>query len=129
VIAVDTNVVVRFLTEDQPAQAARARRIFEHETGVACKDCYTRFGMGLAPALQVRTRRCRRRFDALISLPRLVCEDLNAVVEALRWMRAGMDFADALHLASVGQADRFATFDRGLIKRAQKVAGIKVVQA
>jgi predicted nucleic acid-binding protein len=54
---------------------------------------------------------------------------LNAVVEALRWMRAGMDFADALHLASVGQADRFATFDRGLIKRAQKVAGIKVVQA
>ena len=31
-LAVDTNVVVRLLTGDNPAQAARARAIFQRET-------------------------------------------------------------------------------------------------
>ncbi len=31
-LAVATNVVVRFLTGDEPAQAARARAIFQRET-------------------------------------------------------------------------------------------------
>ena len=37
VLAVDTNVVVRFLTGDEPAQAGRARALFEHEAVLLLK--------------------------------------------------------------------------------------------
>ncbi len=40
-----------------------------------------------------------------------------AVMEALDRYEAGMDFADALHLASGRQAEAFATFDARLKKR------------
>ena len=36
-LAVDTNVVVRFLTGDEPAQAERARSIFEREAVLLLK--------------------------------------------------------------------------------------------
>jgi predicted nucleic acid-binding protein len=36
-LAVDTNVVVRLLTADEPVQAARARAIFERETVLLVK--------------------------------------------------------------------------------------------
>ena len=36
-VAVDTNVLVRLLTGDEPAQTARARAIFERETVLLAK--------------------------------------------------------------------------------------------
>ena len=36
-VAVDTNVLVRLLTGDEPAQSARARAIFERETVLLAK--------------------------------------------------------------------------------------------
>jgi predicted nucleic acid-binding protein len=57
----------------------------------------------------------------LVALPNIRCEDETAVVTALEWAMRGLDFADALHLASVGSADAFATFDAALVKRAGSV--------
>jgi predicted nucleic-acid-binding protein len=65
--------------------------------------------------------------DRLISLPNVHCEDEAAVRQALGWNRSGLDFADALHLASNGRAQRFATFDRPLIKTATTI-GISVFE-
>ena len=45
-------------------------------------------------------------------------EDGPAVAEALDLLDAGMDFADALHVASGRDAAEFATFDKRLKKRA-----------
>ncbi len=45
-------------------------------------------------------------------------EDATAVFEALRWASSGMDFADALHLASRGDSAEFVTFDANFAKRA-----------
>lgn len=41
-------------------------------------------------------------------------EDELAVAKALDWFKDGLDFADALHLASAGSAKQFATFDQKL---------------
>jgi hypothetical protein len=58
--------------------------------------------------------------NALISLPNVRCEDESVLRLALDWRRDGMDFADALHLASSRAASRFATFDLHTIKSAAK---------
>jgi len=51
-----------------------------------------------------------------------------AVAQALVWFDRGVDFADALHVATAAQAGRFATFDRRLVQRARR-AGMPRVEA
>lgn len=56
----------------------------------------------------------------LVGLPHVDVEDRAAVVKALGWQSEGMDFADALQLASRGRAASFATFDRALGRVAER---------
>ena len=44
---------------------------------------------------------------------------------ALDWHEAGLDFADAMHLAASGDV-AFRTFDRHFIKQARKLTGCPV---
>jgi predicted nucleic-acid-binding protein len=128
VVAVDTNVLVRLLTGDEPAQSARARAIFERETVLLAKTVILESEWVLRRLYRFGSARIADAFAALIGLPDLVCEDTDAVVDAIQWMRGGMDFADALHLASSRPAGRFATFDDKLSRRAAKIANIAVVR-
>jgi predicted nucleic-acid-binding protein len=127
-VAVDTNVLVRLLTGDEPAQTARARAIFEREAVLLAKTVILESEWVLRRLYHFDSDRIAEAFVALIGLPDLVCEDAGAVADAIRWMRKGMDFADALHLASARPAGRFATFDDKLAKRGAKIADISVVR-
>jgi predicted nucleic acid-binding protein len=44
-------------------------------------------------------------------------EDEDAVSLALDWYEGGMDFADALHVASAGRERKFGTFDNALRRK------------
>jgi predicted nucleic acid-binding protein len=128
VVAVDTNVVVRLLTGDDPAQAARARAIFEREAILLTKTVMLESEWVLRRLYRFGADRIADAFAALLALPDVTCEDSGAVADAIRWMRDGLDFADALHLASARPAGRFATFDGALVRRALKVADIKIIR-
>lgn len=63
----------------------------------------------------------------LIALPTVALEDAERVGRALDRFGAGLDFADAMHLAAANRGETFVTFDQALIRRA---AGLGVpVQA
>jgi predicted nucleic acid-binding protein len=128
VVSVDSNVLVRLLTGDDPAQSARARAIFEREAVLLVKTVILESEWVLRRLYRFGSDRIADAYVALIALPDLVCEDAGAVAEAIQWMRDGMDFADALHLASARPAGRFATFDDRLARRAAKIANIAVVR-
>ena len=55
--------------------------------------------------------------------PNVRVEDESAVTSALALSAQGIDFADALHLTSRPLGVRFASFDQGFIRRAQR-AGV-----
>ena len=55
-------------------------------------------------------------------------EDPGAVHLALALYRGGMDFANALHLASSIAADRFVTFDRELAEGARSLGALPAVE-
>lgn len=63
----------------------------------------------------------------LVGYPALHLEDRTAVLRALDWYEDGLDFADALHLASNGLVDRFSTFDEALIRSAGSLKGAPAV--
>jgi predicted nucleic-acid-binding protein len=124
--AVDTNVVVRFLTADDPRQARAARRVFEAgevylgTTVILETEWVLRSGYGFT-AHQV-AEGLRR----LGGLPGIVVEEPARTAQALDWMGLGLDFADALHLARSGHSSAFVSFDRALAKRAKGLAPIPV---
>jgi predicted nucleic-acid-binding protein len=128
-LAVDTNVVVRFLTRDEPTQSMRARAIFERETVFLPKTVMLEAEWVLRDAYRFAPPQIATAFASLVALPKVQCEDATAVEDAILWMARGMDFADALHLASARQVGRLATFDRRLIKQAGRIANVVAVSA
>jgi predicted nucleic-acid-binding protein len=128
VLAVDTNVLVRFLTADDPAQAARARRLVEQERVFVGKtvlletEWVLRGGYGYAQSDILDGLR------ALLGLANVTVEDPPAIRTALVWCEEGMDFADALHLASSRHCDGMATFDRRFARLAASLDRLRMVE-
>jgi predicted nucleic acid-binding protein len=118
VIAADTNVIVRLLTGDEPKQTEQARRLFDTETVFLPKTVMLEAEWVLRRLYRLDRAAVVRALAALIALPRVRCEDEAAIMQALSWCSDGLDFADALHLASSRAVTRFATFDLALIKGA-----------
>ena len=118
-VAIDTNVLVRYLTGDDPAQAARARavidgdRVFVSTTVLLETEWVLRSVYGL-PATQVAA--ALRDFAGL---PGVSVESPARLAEALDRVNEGMDFADALHLGAAAQCEALLTFDRRFIESAR----------
>lgn len=122
VIAVDTNVVVRLLTGDEPRQTARARTLFDTQVVFLSRTVLLEAEWVLRRLYRLDHVQVVDALAALISLANVRCEDELIVRKALSWSRDGFDFADALHLGASRAAQGFVTFDRGLIKAAASIA-------
>jgi predicted nucleic-acid-binding protein len=123
-IAADTNIVVRLLTGDDPAQAGRASSLFAAETIFLSKTVMLESEWVLRRLYRLDRSAVLAALSGLAALPNVRCEDEAALGDAFLSARQGMDFADALHLASAGAAAYFATFDEELMKRAPKAGGV-----
>ena len=77
-VAVDTNVLVRLLTGDEPAETARARAIFERETVLLAKTVILEAEWVLRRLYRFGSARIAEAFAGLVALPDLVCEDAGA---------------------------------------------------
>lgn len=126
-IAVDTNVVVRLLTGDDAKQMARSKNLFQSATIFIAKTVLLETDWVLRTLYGYDALRVVEALESLINLANVRVEDEPAVATALGYCRRGMDFADALHLVSGGQARQFATFDKDLIRRAARLGGLPVV--
>jgi predicted nucleic-acid-binding protein len=124
--AVDTNILVRFLTADDEKQAKASREIiaagdiFISTTVVLETERVLRAGYGFASA------NLGAGLRALGGLPGVTFEEPGKVAQALDWLGAGMDFADALHLAKAADCTAFMTFDRQLARRARALGTVPV---
>lgn len=124
-VAADTNVIIRLLTADEPRQTAQARRLFETETIFVAKTVLLEAEWVLRRLYRLDRPAINGALAAFLSLPNVRCEDEPLLRQALAWNRDGLDFADALHLASSRRSARFATFDLAMIKAAN-LAGLAV---
>lgn len=126
-IAVDTNVLVRLLTGDDPDQTKRAADLFRRENILIPKTVLLETEWVLRYSYQLSPPAILAAFQKLLGLSQVTLEDGPAIAEALTRYEAGMDFADALHLASGRGADAFATFDARLKKRAGTQAKVRLL--
>jgi predicted nucleic-acid-binding protein len=120
-LAVDTNVLVRMLVRDNVQQHEQAVRIFGEEHILLMKSVLLEAEWVLRFSYKFKPAEVAQAFEATLSLPNVTCDCSGELRQALVWHRAGMDFADALHLASMGRAERFVTFDQAMIKIANRL--------
>ena len=99
-VAVDTSVLVRLLTNDHPAQAARAVAVFRAGPVFVPKSVLLETEWVLRYTYRLPTASIARVFLALLGLPTVTVEDVPAVHPAIRMLEHGIDFADALHMSS-----------------------------
>ena len=123
---VDTNVIVRLLTEDEPGQAAAARQLFAANPLLDCKTVLLETAWVLRSIYWFREGAVQGAFSQLLGLENVHVEDHQSVKAALALTAAGIEIADAIHLTSHPPDAEFVTFNRQLVRHAQR-AGIKRV--
>jgi predicted nucleic-acid-binding protein len=116
VIAIDSNILIRYLVQDDPAQATLATKFLEEELTAASPGLVTVVALcetvwALRRVYRVNLATIRSIMAELVAAPNLVIEHETEVEMALN---AGAEFADVL-LHSIAQylgAAKTMTFDR-----------------
>jgi predicted nucleic-acid-binding protein len=122
-IAVDTNIVVRYAVKDDPVQTRSATSFLRENQclllpTVVLESVWvmgSKRGYALEPAMVAE------RIRQIAGLPTVSVYKALQVSLALDWYEAGMDFADALHLAIAGKEMGLATLDKGIRSSADRL--------
>ena len=126
-IGVDTNLLVRILTDDDPIQARRAAKVLQSADIYITKTVLLETEWVLRHAYEIEKANIKKGFLKLLGLPNVSVEDPDSVTQAIGWYENNFDFADALHLASSKRCEKFATFDSAFIKKVQQFSSTEMI--
>jgi predicted nucleic-acid-binding protein len=130
-IGLDTNVLVRYIMQDDAKQSAKASKLIESmtqdEPGFLPLVAVVELGWVLSSSYGLKREQVAQAFDALLQTKEIVIERADQVRRALRtYSTTSADFADCLieRAAASAGCDRTMTFDTA----AAKVAGMTLIQ-
>jgi len=118
-IAFDTNLLVRAVVADEPAQVAIVRDLVMQDTVFISRTVLLETEWVLRAVYKKSRIDILEFFQALLKIDNTEVEDSGAVAQALDWYALGADFADTMHLAVCGSAVMH-TFDKGFCKAARE---------
>ena len=118
--AVDTNVLVRFLTGDDPKQSVAARSLFMSGPVWIAKTVLLETAWVLSRLYGFEENTIHEAFYRLLGLENVHAEDHTAIAAALALTKHGVEIADAIHLSSRPSGAVFVSFDQSFIKRATR---------
>lgn len=116
--ALDTNVLVRALVQDDAEQGRRAQACLSAHTVYVPVTVILELEWVLRSRYGYSPKTIADAIEKLAILENAVVAEQDAVVAAARKLRQGWDFADALHHAPAAGYEDFATFDTNLARRA-----------
>ena len=125
-IAVDTNILVRYAVKDDPKQTILATSFLEENHCFFSKTVLLELIWVLSSknAYNLSRDAVVERVKHIIGLPNITTENVEHFAQALAWYQSGMDFADSLHLIGFENLSSFATLDKRMLKKANDI-GVK----
>ncbi|WP_439545104.1 type II toxin-antitoxin system VapC family toxin [Sandarakinorhabdus sp.] len=111
--ALDSNIILRAVLNDDPRQSPRARSILADQALLLTTVALESFWVLTVPK-RISQADAANILTKLIQMPNMIVPDRDALQFALTKAAEGADFADMLHLALSGGADVFTTFDQGI---------------
>jgi predicted nucleic-acid-binding protein len=125
--AVDTNVVVRFLTRDDVEQFRQSVVLFSRDTIQIPDTVWLETEWVLRYAYDFDRTAITKAFLGLLGLSQVRVSDSNRIRLAIEWHALGLDFADALHLAASHDAETLTTFDKSFVHKSKDLGRCRVV--
>ena len=120
-IGLDTNVWVRYVTNDDPRQAALAVELIARcATIYVGRTVLLELEWVLRGVYELDRDTVVRALLQILGLSNVAVEAPERVALALEYHQQGLDFADALHLTGA-RYDAFHTFDTGFVKQGQRL--------
>jgi len=121
IVAIDTNVLVRFLVKDDGAsdQCRSAKQLFKTNAVFVPESVILETESVLRAVYRVPSGEIHSAFSKLLGLAGVVAPDKSMLKRALAAYEAGFDFADALHLLR-SEGYEMKTFDADFAKKARK---------
>ena len=123
-IGLDTNVIIRYVTQDDAQQSSAATALIEsldeQQPGFVSIVAVAETGWVLTRSYGVDGSTLADVFDRLLDAREIVVQHSDTVRLAVDGLRRGAEFADAV-IAGLGRAagcDQTMTFDRGAAQRA-----------
>ena len=122
-VGLDTNVLVRYIMQDDPRQSALATRLVESLStdapGFVSLVSIVELSWVLSSAYALDRAQLVQAIEGLLRTKEIVVDRAEVVWKAVRvYRRANADFADCLieRTASAAGCERTMTFDRGAAK-------------
>jgi predicted nucleic-acid-binding protein len=127
---IDTNVVVRYITQDDPVQSAAATKLFEslssNRRGFVAMIVVVELVWVLQSCYKAGRNETARALETLLRSKELIVENADLVWQALRrFTSSNADFADCLveRCGHAAGCDHTLTFDQN----AASAAGMKLL--
>jgi predicted nucleic acid-binding protein len=125
-LAIDTNIIVRYLTADHPQQSPKAKALIDSQNVFVCTTVLLETEWVLRSVYGFSPGEIAKALRAFAGLPNVTLEDAVQTAKALDWADRRLDFADALHLAKAQGCEAFVSFDRSFAKASKELGGVEV---
>jgi predicted nucleic-acid-binding protein len=123
VIAIDTNIVVRFIVQDDPGQYAAAVKLISTRPVLLLKTVLLEAEWVLRKVYRNTPVQIGGALKSFVALENVHAGDREEMFQSLDAYEKGMDFADAMHLVQSARSEGFATFDASLKRSAKRIGG------
>ncbi|BAZ79570.1 type II toxin-antitoxin system VapC family toxin [Sphaerospermopsis kisseleviana CS-549] len=118
-IAIDTNIIVRFLTQDDELQFQKSREILQNHDVFIADTVILETEWVLRFRYKFKPHDICKALRNLFGLPNIYLNNPILIAQVIEWHENGLDFADAFHLANSQNCSQFYTFDEKFVKRAK----------
>lgn len=121
-IAIDTNIIIRLLAQDNEMQYQSSRNLLMNNDIFIADTVILETEWVLRHAYDFDPQAICTALRKLFGLPNVRLSNAQNIAKVLDWHESGLDFADAFHLMLSQQHSVFKTFDEKLIKRGQHLS-------
>ena len=125
-IAIDTNIIVRFITKDDELQYQQSLVLFKNKNIFIADTVILETEWVLRFAYKFKPLEICQAFRKVFGLPNVYLTNEKLILQVIEWHENGIDFADAFHLASSNHCLEFYTFDEKFIKKSQNLSNSTV---
>ncbi|MCX8086699.1 MAG: type II toxin-antitoxin system VapC family toxin [Rhodocyclaceae bacterium] len=120
-IVLDTNLLLRYLLNDDTAQAKRALHLLSSAPLVTVTPTIVLELVWVLECCDCSRAEIVAALRHVLGLPNMRLPNEAALYRAVQWFEQGLDFADALHLALSPAEATLMTFDKSFVNKAKRL--------